>query len=227
MPENKPKTLQDFPQFIVSAVRGGETSAAGYTRIELDGKFDRTIANIDPHWFWLLFGERDCLCATLRSLDKETGKAILTCELKDEPRVVGESLAYLSPYWQAHHVWMVLDPSWGWEKKQFQGLDAVAEEYEAKDVSVVEGREVKVWTKLEPVDRRGLSRHYPASNQSSPPGHESRLIPAGWDHEHCDLCKAHIDAGGFGYCDRQDRWMCEKCYGRYVARRDLSFVDEL
>lgn len=31
----------------------------------------------------------------------------------------------------------------------------------------------------------------------------------------------------FGYCDMNDRWLCEKCYERYVLRRDLAFVDEL
>jgi hypothetical protein len=106
-----PKTLKDFPQFIVSAVLGGKTLPTGYTRFELDGKFDRVIADIDPHWFWLLFGENDCLCVTLQSLDKETRAAILTCDVRrDEPRVAGQTLAYLSSYWQAYHVWMVIAP---------------------------------------------------------------------------------------------------------------------
>ena len=146
MPMHKPKTLEDFPQFIVSAVRRGKTSAAGFTRFELDGKFDRIIPNIDPNWFWLLFGANDSLCATLQSLDKESRAAILTCDVRDEPRVVGETLAFLSPYWQAYHVWMVLDPAWGWNKKRFQGADAVAEDYDARETSVVEGRNVRVWT---------------------------------------------------------------------------------
>jgi len=224
---SKPKTLEDFPHFIVTGVRRGETSATGYTRFELDGNFDRIVENIDPHWFWLLFGRRDCLCATLKSLDQETKAASLTCDEREEPKVMGQTLAYLSPYWQAYNVWMVLDPSWGWEKKRFQGLDAVAEDYEAEDVSIVEGREIRVWTKLEPVDGRGLSRHYPTSNQTLPPSSERRLVPGGWGHEHCDLCKTHIEAGEFGYCDPGERWMCEKCHERYVVQRDLAFVDEL
>src|ERR1700690_681332 len=152
MDTRKPKTLEDFPKFTVAVVRRGESSATGYTRFEFEGNFDRTIENIDPHWFWLLFGEQDCLCVALKSLEKDTNAAILTCDEREEPGVVGQALAYLSPYWQAYNVWMVLDPSWGWEKKQFHGLDAVSEDYEAKDVSIVEGREIKIWTKLEPVD---------------------------------------------------------------------------
>ena len=224
----KPKTLEDLPQFIVAAGRRGETSVDGDTRFELDGKFDRIIEQLNPHWFWLLFGEKDCLCVTLQSLDKETRAAILTCDVRDEPRAAGQSLAYLSPYWQPYHVWMVLDPAWGWEKRLFQGADAVAVDHHAKETSVVDGRDVRVWTKLEPTDSgRGQSRYYPASDQSSPPASEPQLVPGGWDHEHCDLCKTRIDAGKFGYCDPGGRWMCEKCYERYVMQRDLAFVDEL
>jgi hypothetical protein len=225
---HKPKTLRDFPQFIVSAVRRGETLDAGYTRFEIDGGFDRIVDNIDPHWFWLLFGENDCLCTTLQSIDKGGRAAVLSCDVRDEPKVVGETLAYLSSYWQAYHVWMVLDPAWGWERKIFQGADAVAEDYDAGEASVVEGREVRVWTKLELVGgREGASRHYPASDQSLPPNSERRPVPGGWGHEHCDLCRTHIDAKGFGYCDPAGRWMCEKYHERYVLRRDLAFVDEL
>jgi hypothetical protein len=225
---HKRKTLEDFLQFSVAAVRRGKTSAEGYTRFELDGKFDRVIEEIDPHWFWLLFDEKDYLCATLQSLDVETRAAILTCDLADEPKVVGRMLAYLSPRWQAYHVWMVLDPAWGWVKKRFQGADAVTEDYDAGEASVIDGSEVRVWTKLELLEgRKGASRHYPASDQNSPPSSERRLVAGGWIHDHCDLCHEHIKIGEFGYYDPEGRWMCEKCYQRYVMQRDLAFVDEL
>jgi hypothetical protein len=182
MSKDKSKTLKDLSNFFVSAVRRGKTSTTGYTRFELDGKFDRIIDDIDPHWFWLLFGKNDCLCATLQSLDKKSRAAILTCDVKDEPKVVGETLAYLSPRWQAYHVWMVLDPVWGWSKKRLQGAYAVAEDYDAGETSTVGGREVRVWTKLELVGgREGASRHYPASDQSLPPSSERRPVPGGWD----------------------------------------------
>jgi hypothetical protein len=224
----QPKTLADFPHFIVSAVRRAAISEDGYTRYELDGRFDCSIEKIDPHWFWLLIGEEGCVCASLKSLDKETRSATVTCDERNEPQLVGATLAYLSAYWQAFNVWMVLDPNWGWKKRQFQGADAVAADYEANDISIVEGREVKIWTKLEPLEGGGgQSRHYPAAVQTGPLHSESRIIPSGWGHQHCDLCKAHIDAGDFGYCDPGGRWMCEKCYEKYVTRRDLAFVDEV
>jgi hypothetical protein len=228
MTQHRPKSLADFPLFLVSAVRRGETSADGYTRFELDGRFDRVIQEIDPHWFWLLFNERDCVCAALQSLDDETLVAILSCNESNEPKATGKTLAYLSPRWQAYHVWMVLDPNWGWERKQFYGADAVAEDYDAGEIARVGEREIRVWTKLELIgERAGASRHYPAHDQTLPPNLEPRLVPGGWGHEHCDLCRSHIEVGEFGHCDQNGRWVCEKCYERYVAAHNLAFVDEL
>ncbi|HLZ51318.1 MAG TPA: hypothetical protein VKP61_11220 [Candidatus Acidoferrum sp.] len=228
MTHHRPKSLADFPQFLVSAVRRGETSADGYTRFELDGRFDRVIHTIDPHWFWLLFDERGYVCATLQSLDHETLAATLSCNEADEPQVTGKTLAYLSPRWQAYQVWMVLDPNWGWERRQFFGSDAVAEDYDAGKIARVGDRDVRVWTKLEIVGgRAGASKHYPSNDQTLPPNSGTRLVPGGWGHEHCDLCTSHIEVGEFGHCDPNGRWICKKCYERYVVPRDLAFVDEL
>ncbi len=220
----KLKTIEDFPKFLVTAVRRGATSDDGYTQFEIDGIFDRAIKNISPNWFWLLFGARGSLCASLKSLARETNEATLTCDLEHEPAILGMRLAYLSPYWRAFNVWMVGDPSWGWQKKQFHSLDAIAEEFEAENASIVDGSEVKTWTKLSPAqNERGVSRYYPASDL----GAESRVVPSVWDHEHCELCKSHIDAGVFGFCDPGDRWMCVKCYESYVVPHDLScFIED-
>ena len=116
----------------------------------------------------------------------------------------------------------------GVEQGQTITADAFAEDYEATDVSVVGGREVRVWTKLEPTGTgSGQSRHYPATDQTVPVRTGARLISGGWGHEHCGLCNEHIDALMVGYCDSDEHWMCDKCHERYVARGDLSFVDEL
>jgi len=231
METRQPKTLKDFPQFVARALRRGPKAEERFTYFELEGYFDSDIEPTrpdGPQWFWLLFGKGGWLCASVQSLNKETKAAILTFEAAEEPNIVGQTLAYLSPYWQAFHVWMVLDPDWGWEKKQFLGADAIAEDYQSRETSIVEGREVNVWTKLSPVDKRkGSARYYPATDQTVPPVGEPRIVPSGWDHEHCELRRSHIEADMVGYCDRDDRWMCENCYERYVTRRDLAFVDEL
>jgi hypothetical protein len=107
MENHKPKTLEDFPKFAVTAVRRGATSEDGYTWCEVEGasdpilesSFNQIIGGHGPLWFWLLFGERGCLCPMLKSFDKKASTAILTCQAKEEPRVVGLALAYLSSHW--------------------------------------------------------------------------------------------------------------------------------
>lgn len=95
----KPKTLGDFPKFLVNAVRGCGIDDGGYTRFELDGNFDRAIENISPNWFWLLSDAKESFCVGLKSLDKETKTATLTVDVKNEPEIVGQKLSYLSSYW--------------------------------------------------------------------------------------------------------------------------------
>jgi hypothetical protein len=228
------KKLDQFPKLIVTSVRRGPASNAGPTSVEFDAivdaslsdRFEEIAKGESVQWFWLLH-EKAHLCPMLKSFDSQTGVATLICYEGGEP-TVGSGWAYLSPYWQAFHVWMVLDPDWGWEMRQYQGNDAVAEDYEANQVSFVEGREVKVWTKLEPVDGgRGQSRHYPAESQIVPVSRGTRLIPGGWGHEHCELCNKHIDPGDLGYSDPAEHWICENCYLTYVAKGNLAFVDDL
>ncbi len=223
---SKRKTLAEFPRFTVASLRKQPPNAEGYTDFEIEGKFDRIIQRSAVTWFWLLFGERECLCVQWKSQDDATLAAVLVGCQKDVPEVVGETLYYLSPYWQYFHVWMVLDSQWGWERVRFEASDAVADDFQSPDVAIVGGRKVKNWTRLERADKQGhSSRHYPAKDDVSES--RSRVVPGGWDHEHCELCNTHIDPGDFGYRDPDDRWMCETCYDKYVTRRDLSFVDEL
>jgi hypothetical protein len=51
----------------------------------------------------------------------------------------------------------------------------------------------------------------------------------GWDHEHCELCEAHIGGSGdpHGFVDPEEHWLCRTCHERYAVPRDLSFlIDE-
>ena len=139
MKTSSPKTLQDFPKVVVTALRRGPTGDAGYTFFELEGHLDPhiNVTTEGPQWFWLVFGKRGSFCASVRSLDSDTRAAVLTFEAREEPDIVGQTLAYLSPYWQAYNVWMVIDPDWGWEKKKFLGIDAVAEDFQSKDTSII------------------------------------------------------------------------------------------
>ena len=94
----------------------------------------------------------------------------------------------------------------------FSGTDAVAEDYEAKDVSIVEGREVRVWTKLEPAGETQGAESTLSGSPTKP--YLSALVLGwfygAWGHEHCELCHEHIDAGMFGYCDPGEHVGCAR-----------------
>lgn len=225
MPE--PKTLKDFPQFNVSAVRRGEISAKGFTNFELEGQFDRNPISDQGNWFYLLSDGKG-LCVSIQSFDRETGKAVFTSDTEDELPIAGQSLTYLRSAWQPYKIWMILGHAGAWTRKPFSGEDAVAEDYDSGETSMVDGREVRVWTKVEPAaGSKGVTRYYPATDQTLPPSTERRPVSGAWDHEHCGLCNIHIDAGDIGYSNPDENWLCEKCYERYAVPRDLAFIDEL
>ena len=92
---HKRKTLEDFPKFVVTGVRPGATSEAGYISFELEGRFDgmppssfnHVVEGIGPRWFWLVFGMRGYICASVQSHNKETNATVLTFEVKGEPKL--------------------------------------------------------------------------------------------------------------------------------------------
>jgi len=220
------KTLEDFPKFHLSRLSRGETSQEGFTAFELEGEFDRPIEREEEiTWFWLLIGERAAIRAQWKSFAEDTRAATLVAHEKELPEIAGKTLYYLGRRWDPYQVWMVLDEQWGWERVRFQAVDAVAETYEAKDISIIDGRPVKTWTKMQRADKRtSTTRYAPAVEQSSPSSAGQQVIPGGWDHEHCQLCRGHIDHDDIGYRDRDELWMCENCYDTYVKPHDLSFV---
>jgi hypothetical protein len=203
----KPKSLGDFPKFLVTAVRECGTDDGGYTRFELDGNFDVVIKNISPSWFWLLSDGKESFCACLKWLDQETKAATLTIDVKNEPKIVGQKLSYLSSYWQAYHVWMILEEDARWEKVVFRAADAMREPFTEAD-----GRHFQMLRKVQ-------------QGQKVPDG--AQVVTDGWDHEHCQLCNKHIDPGDDAFTNKDGLWICLTCFDNYVNPRNLSFVDEL
>ena len=153
--------------------------------------------------------------------------ATVVADEKEMPEISGKTLYYLSPGWDPHHIWMVLDEDWGWQRVLFQTVDAVAERYEASDISIIDGQEVKTWTKLSRADKRGSTERYAPANDALPSSSTPQSVPGGWNHEYCQFCRRHINNGDFGYRDGDDQWLCQNCYDKYVTGRDLSFVEDL
>lgn len=201
------KRIEDLPQFSVSTVEKKGTHSNDSTDFELSGTFDR-IDGVREGRCWLLLPERDGLYGTLVSLDGTARTGVFRALEESIPELLGTKLPYLEARWKVVHVWMVVEPEWIWEKVRFEAQNARASKYQAKDVSIVEGQEVREWIKLERAEGRGgTSRHcpvYPDGRTNIGPVRPDGLVVGGWDHEHCELCSNHIDSGEFGYLDRSE-----------------------
>jgi hypothetical protein len=144
------------------------------------------------------------------------------------PEVAGSELTYVHRNWEPYHVWMVVEPEWKWNRMLFRPVDAIARVVAGSEASVMEGEEVSEWIEIKEKGKNsGLSRYYPvfpSGKSKLPPIEPDGIIRGGWDHAHCELCDAHIDAENYGYCDLSEHWVCEACYSKYVENHDLSFM---
>jgi len=116
------------------------------------------------------------------------------------------------------------------EQDFFQGcLMRLARKILVPDISVVEGQEVREWIEVKKAGNDShLSRYYPVSPEGRtilPYAGPDGIIKGGWDHEHCELCNAHIEADTYGYLDLGEHWVCVGCYERFVMNHDLSFMN--
>jgi hypothetical protein len=114
----------------------------------------------------------------------------------------GASYPWIDLYWQSYHIDMILAGEWN--RREF-----VATEAHYFRLQGITGWQ-EVGTTL-PLEAEDLG------------------VRAGsWDHEHCELCRRSIRAGSesHGYVTPSDRWICEPCYERYAAGKDLSFILE-
>lgn len=100
-------------------------------------------------------------------------------------------------WWTPRQAELVEDRSRHWRMQAFRPSDALA--FPREEDSVV---------------RQKLA--------DEPAAAEARVMPDGWDHEHCALCSQTISLhpGGqaSGYADGRD-WLCRDCYERYVLPR--------
>lgn len=205
--EKPRKTLNDFPHFVVSDVQPGVTQTfPTHIDFSLVGHFER-VRGVTTGPCWLLLPERTALYGNLSSLDPQTSAALFDSTAVAIPAVQSASLPYLSTYWQAYHVWMILDDGLGWEKIGFHAVDAISESFTADD-----GRRYHKLSKMQ------SDKDVPA---------EAQVVISGWDHEHCELCNAHIDPGDYAYTNTDCLWVCVSCFKNYVRPKNLSFVDEL
>lgn len=218
------KSIDDLPHFAVTSVESGEKHpATGYLEFKLNGTFDH-LTGVCEGSGWLLLPERDWLAGALEALDPHARTAIFSTFEESAADLADKRLPYVDGYWRAYHVWMVTEPSRGWERTLLQRREAVAEIVDGGEPQTVEGQEVRRWIRVrETGEGSGKERWYPVLSGDLQP--QINVVTAGgWDHEHCELCGASIDVGDYGFVDADEHWVCESCYAKYVATHDLSFM---
>jgi hypothetical protein len=206
MASSQPKHLEDLPQFLVSRIKQGEVGPNGYIPFELFGTFNH-LDGVREGRCWLLLPDKQSLIGDLASLNHKTNTAVYQTSEKVMSALSGSRLPYLDGYWQAYHIWMVMDAGHSWQEVIFRATDAVSFSCEGGDGSKL----------------RGLRKAKPEDLRKA----ELQIVQNGWDHEHCELCNAHIDPGDTCHCGEASYWVCQGCYQKYVLPRDLSFLDEL
>ena len=193
--------LSGLPQFTVVELKPGRS--ADETLIAGHLSHLRGVHNDRG---WLYRGERGSLIADL--LAAAAGGpltiSVFTEDLKPEV-APGATFPWLDHYWQPYHLAMILAPVERWERRTFVATPA---RY--------------FW--------QGTVTGWQHVDAALPEGAVDLGVREGaWDHEHCELCNAHIGAAGSaeGYVDPDDRWLCPACYAKYAAPHDVSFAAEV
>jgi hypothetical protein len=192
--------LSHLPRLHIDAV---DLLSSGDYRVR--GRIDGWRLGMDgPHWFWLWPTDHRAIIPTITAL-AEDGRIELLVDSSDiSPQISsGAELSWLDPYWQAYHVYMIRRGEW--EKRRFQSEDAA---------TFTLGR------------LRGRNR----ADLPIPEGAVATgIAPGGWDHEHCELCRATIGSGGseVGYVDPDDHWLCPTCYEAWARPKSLDFLVDL
>jgi hypothetical protein len=222
------KRVEDLPHFLVTGIKKGKSHDTGQADFELSGVFDK-VDGVSEGRAWLLLPERDCLIGDLESLDLVAKTAVYRTALDTEPHVIGSKLPYLDGYWQAYHVWMVLEPRWTWKPVLFQARDAIGRKFQ-EQVQMIDGPESKEWIEIKELAGQGGKRRYYPVGPERPTAfsiNADGIVASGWDHEHCELCNTHIEPGVQAYVDPSEHWVCKGCYTKYVLPHDLSFIGTL
>lgn len=192
--------LSALPHFIVEKV----LPASGNGDQVVVGRFSH-LRGVRNDGGWLYRRPGPSIVGGLSHVPPDAGEAVefRTADLELAPELrPGVSYPWVDQYWQAYHVDMVL--AGRWEPRTFA---AMAARYFRLDGA----------TGWQPADAR------------LPKGAEDLGVRAGaWDHEHCELCRARIGAGGspHGFVDPEEHWLCASCHPRYAIPRDLSFLVE-
>lgn len=152
-------------------------------------------------WFWLWTTDDNAITPEVKKYEPN-GEVVVRISSEDsQPEIsVDSELPWLRAYWQANHVKMIRRGEW--KRRKFVASDAQHFELDGA---------------------HGWGRLQDGFPDGATPTH---MEPAGWDHEHCEICRARIGDRGVehGYVDPEDHWLCPSCYKRWAKPRDLGFL---
>jgi hypothetical protein len=191
-------SLDGLPRFSIDTVNISEDGSAF-----VEGCLEGWKAGMDgPLWFWLWTSDTEAITPSLQAVAPQGCRVSVRIEAEELAVSVrpGAALPWLSPYWQADHVWMIRRGEW--QQRTFAAHDAVHFRLDGA---------------------HGWNR---AEQEIPPDAVASGVEASGWDHEHCEICGARIGKNGLarGYVDPEDHWLCPACYERWAQRRDLTFL---
>ena len=195
--------LSGLPQFTVLEVRPQRADGNS----EIVGRFSH-LRGVHSEDGYLYRANGPSVVGGFNAVPQEAGVSLvfITPDADLAPELApGKVYAWLDQYWQPCHLDMILAGPEHWLRRTFRATPAH-------------------YFRL-----TGVIGWQPAGGQL-PEGAEDLGVRGGaWDHEHCELCRAKIGAGGApeGYVNAQDYWLCQGCFDRYAAVGDVSFAAEV
>lgn len=200
-------TLEDLAHFTIKSIAPKENQSLELTGVFTHLKGVRLSKRINGTVGFLYVSRRDSVFLLRRAFNSASRTATLIAwPPPNKPLREGSSYPYVDYYWDPKQASFALEPARNWRRIRF------------REENSVRYRDPKV---------PGWWKSHVASVPPSEGAKDIHIIKNGWDHEHCNLCRAEIGRHGdpYGYYSRTDNdWLCQSCYKKFIARRDLRFL---
>lgn len=200
-------TLNDLAHFTIKSITRKANQSLELTGVFTHLKGIRLSEATDGTVGFLYVSREDSVYLLRKTFNSASRTATLIAwPLPNKPLRKGSSYPYVDYYWSPKQVSFALEPPTNWKRTLFRAEDSVR----------YRGPEVPGWWKS-----------HVASAPPSEGATDVHVIKNGWDHEHCNFCRAEIGRHGdpYGYYSKSDNdWLCQSCYKNFVARQDLRFL---
>jgi hypothetical protein len=195
--------LSDLPQFTVTAVQ--PQTPDGNTRVVGQLSHLRGVHN-DGGYLYRSIGPS--IVGGFDAVPRQANMPLvfITPDAHLAPELApGTIYPWLDMYWQPYHLEMILAGPQHWQRRTFTAAPAHF------------------------FRQAGVTGWQPVGGPLPEGAVDLGVRERAWDHEHCELCRATVGANGVpeGYVNAQDHWLCQSCFERYAARRDVSFATEV